>query len=210
LREQLSPRLWVLALVAMVGVTLAGGLGTGDVQAGQFQGNLLIFGGVLCCAFYTILAQRTRAATTPLIAVTLQQSVALLWALLLLPIEIGWNGMEGWGEITMVTWLWAALSGVIYYALAFWLYLRGLAHVPASLAGIFINLIPIFGIGTAAIFLRERLTAGQWLGAMLILVAVFLILWYQHQQSRHQSKRPPRLVEPGVNRARAGSAFLEE
>jgi drug/metabolite transporter (DMT)-like permease len=51
-----------------------------------------------------------------------------------------------------------------------------LKKVPASLAGLFLNLIPIFGIGGAYIFLGERLVAVQWLGAMLILTAVVSII----------------------------------
>jgi hypothetical protein len=37
----------------------------------------------------------------------------------------------------------------MYYAAAFWFYLRGLSCVRASVAGGFINLIPVFGIATA-------------------------------------------------------------
>ena len=55
---------------------------------------------------------------------------------------------------------------------AFWFYIVGLKRVPASTAGQFLNLIPIFGVTGAAIFLGERLGPMQWLGAILILAAV--------------------------------------
>jgi drug/metabolite transporter (DMT)-like permease len=51
-------------------------------------------------------------------------------------------------------------------------YLHGLQRLPASTAGLFLNLIPVFGLSGACLWLQERLTAGQWLGAALILAAV--------------------------------------
>jgi hypothetical protein len=46
-----------------------------------------------------------------------------------------------------------------------------LKHAPASLAALFLNLIPIFGVGGAYVLLGERLTIAQSGGALLILVA---------------------------------------
>jgi drug/metabolite transporter (DMT)-like permease len=68
--------------------------------------------------------------------------------------------------------IWGAVSGVMYYALAFWLYLRALHHVPASVAGAFLNLVPVFAVGTAFVVLEERLSDAQWLGAITILLSV--------------------------------------
>jgi probable blue pigment (indigoidine) exporter len=69
-------------------------------------------------------------------------------------------------------WISAAVSGVLYYAVAFWFYLTGLRRLPAAVAGVFINLIPVFGIAAGHLLLAERLTDRQWLGAVLIVVAV--------------------------------------
>ena len=56
--------------------------------------------------------------------------------------------------------------------LAFWFYIIGLKKISTSLAGLFLNLIPIFGVGGAFIFLGERLFIMQWVGAIIILAAV--------------------------------------
>ncbi|MEZ4616394.1 MAG: DMT family transporter [Caldilineaceae bacterium] len=144
-------------------------------------GNLLILSGVLCCALYSVLAQRARHVADPLTAVTLQQSFALLWALALLPIEASGTDITSLLRFDGDTWLWAILSGIIYYALAFWFYLYGLARVNAAVAGQFINLIPIFGVGTAYFVLAERLAPNQWVGACAIVIAVFAIFTKQDQ-----------------------------
>jgi len=179
LREQLTSNLLILAAIALCGVLLISFSGDATMATGSFTGNLLILGGVLCCALYTVLAQRTQHIANPLVAVTLQQTFALLMALTILPLET--LGTDGGGivRIDRTMWFWAIVTGIIYYALAFWFYLQGLARTRATVAGIFVNLIPLFGISAAYLILGERLTPLQWLGATVIIGAVFLLLWRQ-------------------------------
>jgi drug/metabolite transporter (DMT)-like permease len=112
------------------------------------------------------------------VLVALQQTTALVWAGLIWPFELQ-AAKADLAAISLETWLWAVVSGIVYYALAFWFYIVGLKKIPASLAGLFLNLIPIFAIGGAYIFLGERLGAIQWAGAILILVAVAAMLRLQ-------------------------------
>jgi drug/metabolite transporter (DMT)-like permease len=112
----------------------------------------------------------------PLLVVALQQTLALAWALAIWPAEWARGGDLGLTRIGPAIWGWAALSGVLYYALAFWCYIIGLKQLPASMVGLFLNLIPIFGVGGAYLFLSERLTAVQWIGGTLILLAVVMVL----------------------------------
>ncbi|CAN5261398.1 hypothetical protein BH18ACT5_BH18ACT5_03860 [soil metagenome] len=44
--------------------------------------------------------------------------------------------------------------------------------MPATEAGTFLNLIPIFGVAASYVFLAERLSGRQWIGTVLIIVAV--------------------------------------
>ena len=66
----------------------------------------------------------------------------------------------------------AALSGLLYYAAAYWLYLTALRFVPAAVAGAYFNAIPVFGVGLAIVFLGETLTADQWAGVAAIMLSV--------------------------------------
>ena len=181
LRERLTPRLAGLAAVASLGVLLViqpGAAGTGRAAV---LGNLLILAGVLCCALYTVLARRLELRHDPLLIVAAQEAVALVWALLIWPFELRGLGLASLGQVPLSAWAWAAVSGVIYYALAFWFYLRGLQRMEASRAGLSLNLIPVFGLSTAYLFLGERLSAAQWAGAALILAAVTGVLLSMRQ-----------------------------
>ena len=66
----------------------------------------------------------------------------------------------------------AVAAGAIYYGVAFWFYLAGLRGVTAGLAGLFINLVPVFGIAASHLVLGERLSARQWIGAIVVIAAV--------------------------------------
>src|SRR6185503_2890878 len=88
--ERLTWPLLACAALAIIGVGVVAGL---DVWGGGnsfLLGNLLIISGVCCCALYTVLTRRMLATSLPLLIVALQQTAALLWALLIWPFEL-WN-----------------------------------------------------------------------------------------------------------------------
>jgi drug/metabolite transporter (DMT)-like permease len=62
----------------------------------------------------------------------------------------------------------------LYYGLGFRCYLTGLRHVPASYAGAFLPLIPVFGVA-AGYLVGDRLEPPQWLGALVIVAATAAI-----------------------------------
>ncbi len=180
LREQLTPTVVGLSAFALMGVVLAAGLTTLDgVLSGNVLGNALILSGVVCCAIYTIASSRIDPNVDTLAAIAVQQTVALVWALLLLPVQSLITNGASQQPYSSQAWLSAIASGVLYYALAFWFYLRGLRRVSATFAGMFINLVPVFGIAGAHVLLGERMTSTQWLGAGLVVCAVGAIGFLQ-------------------------------
>jgi len=174
--ERLTRPLIALSALAIVGVILVAGVTPNVNSNSAVFGNLLVLAGVFCCALYTVLTRRAGVHVDPLLIVALQQTFAFAWALVIWPIELRNGNMASLATISPSAWFWAAASGIIYYALAFWFYVTGLKKMPASLAGLFLNLIPIFGVGGAYVFLGERLGVIQGFGAVLIAVAVFSIL----------------------------------
>ncbi len=177
LREQITARLIAFTAVAAIGVILVSGV-AGNGLAGSPTGAALILAGVACCALYTVLSRRIAGKFDPLFMVALQQSVGLLWALAIWPIELADRGVNSVSGLSYATLAASALTGVMYYAAAFWFYLRALATVPASIAGMFLNLTPVIGVSAAFVFLGERLSASQWTGAAVILASmVALYAW---------------------------------
>ena len=86
--ERLTWPLFACAALAIVGVAVVAGLVVWGGGNSSLLGNLLIVIGVCCCALYTVLTRRMLATSSPLLIVALQQTAALLWALLIWPIEL--------------------------------------------------------------------------------------------------------------------------
>ena len=80
-------------------------------------------------------------------------------------------------------WLGAAASGVVYYGAGFWFFVTGLRRVPASVAGSFLPLIPVFGLA-AAYLVGERLEPRQWVGAVVIVAATTWVALWQRAADR--------------------------
>jgi drug/metabolite transporter (DMT)-like permease len=177
LRERPSRSFTILSLVALAGAALV--VGSGGSEGGLLSGNLLILTAVFCCAVYTVLSRRLVVHVDPVLLTAVQQTVSLIWAVLIWLVaeytafsNVLPAATEAVGPINPGVWALAGLSGIVYYGLAFWFYIYGLKQTTASQAGFFLNLIPLFGLAGAFVFLDERLSLMQWLGAFFILLAV--------------------------------------
>ena len=177
LKERPDSRLLLLGAAATLGLLLVIlPDATGLAGQGSLIGDALIFAGTLFAAFYVITTRRLVSTIEPLPLSALQQSVGLVWTLGVLAVAL-LTGLATLGleDLPRSVLFLAVASGVVQYALAFWLYLFALRSLPANLAGFYLTLIPVFGIATASIFLGEVLSGPQWIGAGLIIVAVALV-----------------------------------
>ncbi len=184
LREEVTMRLLAFTAAAAAGVLLVSGASGPDGSALDGWGAGLILAGVLCCAIYTVFSRRLAPTLDPLLTVAVQQTVGLAWALAIWPLELRDNPLAQLLTLPSASILGAAASGLIYYAAAFWCYLNALRSVPASTAGMFLNMTPMFGIAAAHWLLDERLSLGQWLGAVIILLSVAgLLAWSEPRKA---------------------------
>lgn len=178
LREHIPAALAVAVAVAVLGVLLVvyqPGV-TGDAV-----GITLTTVSVSFCALYTVLTRRLLLDDSSLTVVLVQQAAALVFALLLATVvDVG--GGTGWdlAGLGATAWLGAGVSGVLYYGLGFWFYLTGLRQVPASYAGAFLPLIPVFGVA-AGYLVGERLEPRQLLGAAVIVATTAVIAVWQRE-----------------------------
>jgi drug/metabolite transporter (DMT)-like permease len=160
-----------VAGVCLVSLPDLSGLGAGDIR-----GDVLVLLGTGFAAIYVVTSSRLVADTAPLVLTCLQQSVGLAVALLVLTGAL-LTGAERLPEAPGAEMLALAVaSGLVQYALAFWLYLVGLRRLPVGVAGLFLTLTPVFGVAGGMLFLGESATALQLFGAALILGAVATVV----------------------------------
>lgn len=176
-REKTTLQFMALSVVAVGGLLVALGILGMPAGGGHFVGEVLIFAGTLAAALYVVLSGHFARSVHPLYIVFGQQTIALCLALLLLPVEwlLSPTPAISLLDIPQRIWWLAAASGIVQYALAFSLYIAALRTISANYAGSFLNLIPLFGLAAAFLFLGEILSWLQFSGALVTIIAVALI-----------------------------------
>jgi probable blue pigment (indigoidine) exporter len=179
LRERVAGWLVWLSAVALVGLVV---VVFDPAASGELVGIVISSVGVLCCAIYTIATRRWIGSSDSTVAVVIGQE---LWALILAIALVGAVALSGGpvlpASLDLGVVASAVVSGLLYYGVAYWLYLSALRHLPASIAATSFYLIPIFGLAAASLF-GERLGPIQWLGAIAVVGAVAGVGYRQRRE----------------------------
>jgi drug/metabolite transporter (DMT)-like permease len=175
LKERLGKLQYLCGILAVIGAILVmlPQVNLAAFSARGLLGDFLVLAGITVAGFYVILSRRLIAAYDGLRLAAIQQSaglgfaiVALIVASLLqvppLPLD----------KMTVDVVVIVILSGLLQFALPFWLYLLALRHTRASITALFLPLIPLSGVATAYLLLGETLDPAQWMGALLIIASV--------------------------------------
>lgn len=179
------PGPWVIiaAAGAFVGVALL----TGIDDLSLDTGDLLTLGCALGFAFHIVILSRY-APLHPVIPFTTVQ--ILVTMALAFPTSVLLEG--GIGVPERSTWTALVITGLGVTAGAFLLQIWAQTIVGASTAAVVLAAEPAFGVATAWVVLGERLTVGGWLGAGLIVAAIYVVI----TQQRDVSSRAAEAVTP--------------
>ena len=183
LREKVTIGSVVVLIFAMLGVLFIVGKPSG---AASSIGVLLTLAAVAACALYSILLRRMHLIDGTLTIVFLQQVTALSFAIVVFTITLAVQGLERPSPTSLE--LSAALGGgILYYGAAFWFYVSGLRETTAARAGIYLTLIPVFGLFFSWALLGEQLDMQQLWGAGLVIASMVAISTPELLRSRRLS-----------------------
>jgi drug/metabolite transporter (DMT)-like permease len=141
------------------------------LSGGFGQGELAIIGCVLSWTAYTIFGRSVLIGMSPLSSV-FYSSIAGS-AMLLIPALF--EGLPGLlFEINYQSWVALAYLGIFGTALGFTWYYRGINAIGASRAGIFINMVPVFGVLLSWLILAETFKPSVIIGGLLVIGGVKL------------------------------------
>lgn len=174
-KERIKLQTAIAGTVAFIGIIALTAPGFKDGFSARVLGDFLLVASVTVAAFYVVISSRLMHDQSPLVVTAIQQTAGLLLSLLLLAFVFGVGAEEFPKSIGVGAFLVAALSGVIQYALAFWLYLTGLKGTDVAKAGLFLLLTPVFGLAFSMSFLAERLMPIQVGGIFLVLSAMLIV-----------------------------------
>jgi drug/metabolite transporter (DMT)-like permease len=170
LRERASVMRWLGIGLTMAGVVIVFSGSGGDGAAGSVLGNLLMFVTTILWGVYTSLAKRV-ADVDPRVVTA---GIAVVGALLLLPMAAVEIAAEGIPQVGAMGWLGIVYLGTTASGLAYLLYNAALKHMDASHVGVYTNLIPIVGVLSGVIVLGEPLSLRAVIGGCIVLAGVWL------------------------------------
>ena len=182
--------LWnVLCLAtAMAGVALIVGAPS---RGTSLTGVALTFSAVIACALYSVLLRRMDLTDGTLRVVFLQQTSALAFAVLLLLAAGRASGVEHASPSQVLS---AILAGALYYGVAFLLYVAGLRRTSAVHAGMFLTLIPVFGLLFSSLLLGETTDAVQLAGSIVVIGSMTVLAVREAGETRRprETRAEPR------------------
>jgi drug/metabolite transporter (DMT)-like permease len=172
LKERIPlPRLFGIGL-SVIGVLLVSGTTPSGGGTGALLGNALMVVAVVGYGAYGVQGRAMRGGERypAVVATTASFAAGLLF---LLPLAAGEALLFGAPELGARGWLVVAYLGAVASALAMFLWNHALRYVPASAAALYINLVPVVGLGFALLFC-ERVGAAQLVGGALAVGGVLL------------------------------------
>ena len=171
--EQVKGRLWLGIFLSFSGI-LCIVAGSRDFRLGNFSanfGDLLIVLASLTWSLYTAFSKKLVTAYSSRHYVLY---TVLFGTLFIIPVSISSFQHQNWSAIGF--WGWTALFYSALLALVYgysaWYY--GVQKIGGTRTSIFANLTPVAGVLIGMIFLGERLTLLQWIGAVIIFTGLML------------------------------------
>lgn len=164
----------IFALIGVIVIVVKGSLHT--LLTLSFNvGDLIFVACAISWAVYSVMLRAPRLA--PLQTLPLFMLIAASGALLLAPFaffEMIW--LQAFPTSSAA---WINIAGIVILAslLAFSMFQFGVKVLGPSLTGIFMYLLPVYGVGLAVIFLGEELAYFHLWGVLLVLSGVILSTW---------------------------------
>ncbi|TFE44780.1 DMT family transporter [Paraburkholderia dipogonis] len=177
LKERPNGRALASIALAIVGVVVINLAHVHRSSGGEtsFAGNLMVLGAVCCESLYIILSRRLTQTLAP---IHICAYTHLFGLLLMLPVGASALLDFDYRAVPLSVWtlvLWYGLSASIF---SFWLWmkgiLKGIRHVPGSLAGVFSAVLPVAAAICGIAFLGERPTFAHGIALACVVTGIGL------------------------------------
>jgi len=169
-------------------IVLGGSHGTGVHGEPSLVGDLMIVASLCTSLAWILLCKKMMEAHSPavvsaytILCGTLMLAVWVLGPWLLSPLTHQQVEPPPFAHVSLTAWVALAISGLFCTAATTLLWNWGIHRVPASRAGVFLNIEPALGSWLGVQLLGEHLGPHAWLGGGLILAAAVTLTTRGHE-----------------------------
>jgi drug/metabolite transporter (DMT)-like permease len=171
LKEKITSKVIIGSLLAVVGaVWLSLGAQSSDHASNPLLGNFLEFCAMICGAWYAISVRYLSQKFSALFLTAAQAFVGSLFFAPLAAYEYVTMPMH----LSLETAGWILYLGIIVTLGGYGMFNLALSRIEASRASVFVNLIPVFTVLLAYIFLGEVLSPIEMLASMVIFSGIII------------------------------------
>ena len=160
-----------LAVVGMLALTVVGG-GLETRGPRPLLGNLLIFGAVVGEAVFVVCSRVASQRLSPLVVAT---AISALGFAMFLPVALLEVRAFPLTRFAGEDWALVGYYGVFVTVVAFLLWARGVARVPAGAASVFTGILPISALALSHLVLCESVTVGHLLAVTLVVAGIVVL-----------------------------------
>src|SRR5579862_1187495 len=146
-------------------------------------GDLLVVVSMLIALFWLLINKKLVESHSPVVVTTYGLGIGTLMLLVWVPVQ---HGMPPVAGVSLKAWMALAGSGVLCTAATTLLWNWGMTQVPASQAGVLLNMEPLIGSLLGVFVLGERLGPGAWVGGGLILASAVTLTTRSKTRVREQ------------------------
>jgi drug/metabolite transporter (DMT)-like permease len=162
-------------------IALGGGLHTKG--GATLAGDLLVVVSLLIALFWILINKQLVERHSPVVVTAYGLLLGTLMLMVWVPVRYGMPPVAG---VSMKAWLALAGSGVLCTATTTLLWNWGMTQVPASQAGVLLNMEPLIGSVLGVFVLGERLGPSAWVGGGLILASAVTLTTRSKTRVREQ------------------------
>jgi drug/metabolite transporter (DMT)-like permease len=170
---------WNRARIAGVALAVVGifalNVASGGLEARgprPVLGNLLVFGAVVGEAIFVVCSRVASQRLPPLVVAT---AISALGFAMFLPVAVLEMRAFPLSRLTLTDWAMIGYYGLLVTVVAFLLWARGVARVPASAASVFTGVLPVSALALSYLALGESVTPAHLLAAALVVAGIVVL-----------------------------------
>lgn len=169
-KEKASLTIWLLGIIAFIGVFLLVGLS--DSEEISLIGCLLVLASTIVVALWLRLSKSVLGNLNPKVytALSLQLGTLIGLPFMLLLVK-DWNINFSYSSIIALLYL-----GIGCSLFANWAWNKGLSETETNKSGIFLALEPVFGVLFSIILLNDSLSITSWVGVASVILSATVCL----------------------------------